>query len=167
MGALIKPGQEKQPLPAVLWRGCTEAGASSERDEQNQRHVSLGAAAGRGGVGRAGTLLSSRIQRAVFWKKSRLVLPGPKREQLQGEEALAQHKGDFCNNYSCPKLEHGGGNGNHSSILARKIPWTEKPNGLSSMGSQRVNDWAHKKSITALPQRCLRVGSASSCVTIW
>ena len=27
---------------------------------------------------------------------------------------------------------------NHSSILAWKIPWTEKPDGLQSMGSQRV-----------------------------
>ena len=26
----------------------------------------------------------------------------------------------------------------HSSILACKIPWTEKPGGLQSMGSQRV-----------------------------
>ena len=26
----------------------------------------------------------------------------------------------------------------HSSILAWKIPWTEKPRGLQSMGSQRV-----------------------------
>ena len=26
----------------------------------------------------------------------------------------------------------------HSSILAWKIPWTEKPEGLQSMGSQRV-----------------------------
>ena len=30
----------------------------------------------------------------------------------------------------------------HSSILARKIPWTGKPGGLQSMGSQRVgHDW--------------------------
>ena len=27
---------------------------------------------------------------------------------------------------------------NHSSILAWRIPWTEKPGGLQSMGSQRV-----------------------------
>ena len=27
----------------------------------------------------------------------------------------------------------------HSSILAWKIPWTEKPGGLQSLGSQRVN----------------------------
>ena len=27
----------------------------------------------------------------------------------------------------------------HSSILARRIPWTEKPGGLQSMGSQRVS----------------------------
>ena len=26
----------------------------------------------------------------------------------------------------------------HSSILARKIPWTENPGGLQSIGSQRV-----------------------------
>ena len=28
----------------------------------------------------------------------------------------------------------------HSSILARIIPWTEKPGGLQSMGSQRVRN---------------------------
>ena len=26
----------------------------------------------------------------------------------------------------------------HSSIIARKIPWTEEPGGLQSIGSQRV-----------------------------
>ncbi|KAB0364728.1 hypothetical protein FD754_008884, partial [Muntiacus muntjak] len=31
----------------------------------------------------------------------------------------------------------GEGNGNHSSTLAWKIPWTEEPGGLQSMGSQR------------------------------
>ena len=31
----------------------------------------------------------------------------------------------------------------HSSTLAWKIPWTEEPDGLQSMGSQRVGyDWA-------------------------
>ena len=28
--------------------------------------------------------------------------------------------------------------GTHSSILAWKIPWTEEPGGLQSMGSRRV-----------------------------
>ena len=32
----------------------------------------------------------------------------------------------------------GGGNATHSSTLAWEIPWTEKPGGLRSMGSQRV-----------------------------
>ena len=32
----------------------------------------------------------------------------------------------------------------HSSILARKIPWTEEPGGLWSMGSQRAT-WDHKE----------------------
>ena len=31
----------------------------------------------------------------------------------------------------------------HSNILARRIPWTEEPGGLQSMGLQRVrHDWA-------------------------
>ena len=30
-----------------------------------------------------------------------------------------------------------------SSIFAWKIPWTEEPGGLSSIGSQRVRHWAH------------------------
>jgi len=29
----------------------------------------------------------------------------------------------------------------HSSILAWKIPWTEEPGGLQSMGSQRVGHY--------------------------
>ena len=32
----------------------------------------------------------------------------------------------------------GGGHGNHSGILAWRIPWTEEPGGEQSMGSQRV-----------------------------
>ena len=32
----------------------------------------------------------------------------------------------------------GGGHATHSSILAWRIPWTEEPGGLQSMGSQRV-----------------------------
>ena len=37
----------------------------------------------------------------------------------------------------------GEGNGNHSSILAWRIPWTEEPDRLQTMGSQRVgHDWS-------------------------
>ena len=32
----------------------------------------------------------------------------------------------------------GKGMATHSSILAKRIPWTEEPDGLQSMGSQRV-----------------------------
>ena len=38
----------------------------------------------------------------------------------------------------------------HSSTLASKIPWTEEPNRLQSMGSQRVgHDWATSLSHTS------------------
>ena len=30
------------------------------------------------------------------------------------------------------------GNGTHPSVLSRKIPWTEEPGRLQSIGSQRV-----------------------------
>ena len=32
----------------------------------------------------------------------------------------------------------GGGHGNHSGVLAWRIPWTKEPSGLQSMGSQRI-----------------------------
>ena len=41
-----------------------------------------------------------------------------------------------------PGRSPGVGNGNNSSILAWKIPWTEEPGRLSSMGLQRVG---HKR----------------------
>ena len=39
-----------------------------------------------------------------------------------------------------PKETNGEGNGTYSSTLAWKIPWTEKPGRLQSMGSLRVRD---------------------------
>ena len=37
----------------------------------------------------------------------------------------------------------------HSSALAWKIPWTEEPSGLPSMGSRRVGpDWATSLSLS-------------------
>ena len=41
---------------------------------------------------------------------------------------------------SVPELGRspGEGNGNHSDILAWRIPWIEEAGGLQSMGSQRV-----------------------------
>ena len=46
----------------------------------------------------------------------------------------------------------------HSSILAWKIPWTEEPGELQSMGSQRVrDDLAHKYLTTKILQKYLGV----------
>ena len=40
----------------------------------------------------------------------------------------------------------------HSSILAWRIPWTEEPDGLQSIGSQRVGrDWVTKHSTLSSP----------------
>ena len=44
----------------------------------------------------------------------------------------------------------GEGNGNHSSILAWRIPWTEEPGGLLSIGLHRVgHDWSNLAGTTA------------------
>ena len=56
------------------------------------------------------------------------------------KNALA-NAGDARDAGSIPGLERspGGGHGTHSSILAWRIPWTEQPGGLQSIGSQRVS----------------------------
>ena len=42
----------------------------------------------------------------------------------------------------------------HSGLLAWRIPWTEEPGGLQSMGLQRVeHGWATKQALTTLPGR--------------
>ena len=50
--------------------------------------------------------------------------------------------GDARDTGSIPGLGRppGEGNGNPSSILAWRIPWTEDPSGLWSIGSHRVRD---------------------------
>ena len=48
-------------------------------------------------------------------------------------------------------ISPGEGNGNHSSILAWKIPWTEEPDGLQFMRSQRIgHDWAIEYAYTQM-----------------
>ena len=42
----------------------------------------------------------------------------------------------------------------HSGILAWKIPWTEKPSRLQSMGSQRVG---HNRAISLSERQCYKV----------
>ena len=53
---------------------------------------------------------------------------------------LLTNAGEVRDTGSIPELERspGGGHGNPFSILARKIPWTEEPGRLQSIGSQRV-----------------------------
>ena len=57
--------------------------------------------------------------------------------------------------------------GTHSSILAWRIPWTEEPGGLQSMGSQRVGhniviEHAHMQSIRKPTKRYLKRGEVHS-----
>ena len=62
------------------------------------------------------------------------------------EKNLPASAGDARDMGSIPGFRRspGGGHGNPSSILTWKIPWTEEPGGLQSMGSQRVGrDWAY------------------------
>ena len=48
--------------------------------------------------------------------------------------------GDIRDEGSIPQSGRspGGGSGNHPSVLALRIPWTEEPGGLQSIGSQRM-----------------------------
>ena len=52
----------------------------------------------------------------------------------------------------------------HSSTLAWKIPWTEKPGRLQSMGSPRVrHDWATSLSLFIVDLHCV----SFRCTTKW
>ena len=41
----------------------------------------------------------------------------------------------------------------HSSILAWRVPWTEEPGGLQSLGSQRVDTTEATQDITQPPKK--------------
>ena len=46
----------------------------------------------------------------------------------------------------------------HSSILAWEIPWTEEPDGLQSVGSQRVgHDWATDTFIFSFAKNVVKI----------
>ena len=56
----------------------------------------------------------------------------------------------------------------HSSILAWEIPWTEEPDRLQSMGSQRVrHDWVTDTYNTHLNGRCLTLMGLQIRDVIW
>ena len=57
-----------------------------------------------------------------------------------GVKNLADNAGDLRDAGSIPESEEllEEGMAAHSSILAWRIPWTEEPGGLQSMGLQRV-----------------------------
>ena len=58
----------------------------------------------------------------------------------------------------------------YSSILAWRIPWTEEPGELQSMGSQRVRHEAPSPSpiyLLVSPNLCACAQSLQSCLTPW
>ena len=56
----------------------------------------------------------------------------------------------------------------HSSILAWRIPWTEKPGGLQSMGSQGIgHNWATNTFTFTLPKYHQLEMAGLTCVFIW
>ena len=60
----------------------------------------------------------------------------------------------------------GEGNGNHSSILAWRIPGTREPGGLPSIGSHRVgHNWSDLAAAAAYPNYCL--GHTSKNIHSW
>ena len=79
------------------------------------------------------------------WSESVLILggfPGGTR----GKEPTPVSAGDIRDASSIlgSGRSPGGGHGNHSSILAWRIPWTEEPGRLQSTGSQRIgHDWSN------------------------
>ena len=56
----------------------------------------------------------------------------------------------------------------HSSILAWRIAWTEKPGGLQSTGFQRVgHDWSDWPRMRSLKPNCFNVVLLSVVTVLW
>ena len=70
------------------------------------------------------------------WLYLHLGLPG----WLSGKESACniEDAGDASGSIPGLGRSPGGGMANHSSILAREVPWIEEPGGLQSIGSHRV-----------------------------
>ena len=76
-----------------------------------------------------------------FWPATLLRLNGKKFSTLTAQRNVlireSHRKAGYCGELSEKAMAP------HSSTLAWKIPWTEEPGGLQSMGSRRVgHDWA-------------------------
>ena len=65
-----------------------------------------------------------------------LYLPNP--ILARSAMVLLKKKDFYLLIFGCSRSSFGEGNGTHSSTLVWKIPWTEEPGGLQSMGLQRV-----------------------------
>ena len=92
-------------------------------------------------------LLGSKVPRRRQWQPTPVLLPGKShgRRSLVGcspwghEESDMTERLHFHFSLSCI----GEGNGNHSSVLAWRIPGMGEPGGLPSMGSHRVgHNWS-------------------------
>ena len=91
---------------------------------------------------------TTMIIRRRQWQPTPVLLPGKSHERrsLVGcspwslEESDRTEQLRFHFSFSCI----GEGNGNHSSILAQRIPGTREPGGLLSIGLHRVrHDWSN------------------------
>ena len=84
------------------------------------------------------------LQCCISFRYSKVIQELPR--CLSGKKKSTCNAGDTGDMDSVPGSGKfpGGGHSNRSSMLAWRIPWTEEPGGLQSMGSNRVrNDWSN------------------------
>ena len=86
--------------------------------------------------------------REEFWCIYETFLPWSLPWWLSGKDSACQCRRCWrCRFKTGSRRSPGGGHGNYSSILAWRIPWSEEPSGLQSIGPQRVwhdgSSWAH------------------------
>ena len=72
---------------------------------------------------------------------------------------------DGCHSAVSLTWQSGEGNGNHASILAWRIKWTEEPGRLQSMGLQRVgHNWA---TITYMAENREAITLTKALILVW
>ena len=81
--------------------------------------------------------------------QSCLTFCDPMNIACQGPLSMGFSRQEYWNGLPCPSPEE---MATHSSVLAWKIPWTEEPGRLQSMGSQRVgHNWETSLSLSLSP----------------
>ena len=124
-----------------------------------------------------GSSLKSKPDSRIHWRKHQLLPEKPRRDGSAAAQSFPRGSSGEAPTCQCRRCEtqfQSLGQEDpleeemttHFSILAWRIPWTEEPGGLQSMGSQRVgHDWATELNWTEL--NLIDLYNSDECISLY